>query len=223
MPPRDQPTTTTPNESPRNDSSYGTMSDANDGSSGGDVLLPLPLGANSNENPTGNGKATINYIQIDDAIERVGQGAFQHGVLLAAGMCFMADSMEILLLSFLSTILKHDWGLSEREVDSIIAAVFAGATLGTLVLGCAGDAFGRKPVFAITAFVIAVFGLLTAACTNFFWLVIARFWVGFGVGGLTVPFDTLSEFLPKEARGTRLLSIGALRAVGAAHGSCFLF
>eukprot|EP00537_Pseudo-nitzschia_pungens_P019290 CAMPEP_0172398562 /NCGR_PEP_ID=MMETSP1061-20121228/36838_1 /TAXON_ID=37318 /ORGANISM="Pseudo-nitzschia pungens, Strain cf. pungens" /LENGTH=605 /DNA_ID=CAMNT_0013131121 /DNA_START=32 /DNA_END=1849 /DNA_ORIENTATION=+ len=147
------------------------------------------------------------YVQIDDAIERIGTGTFQYQVLFAAGLCFMADAMEVLLLSFLSTVLKHEWDLSEHEVDSIVAVVFAGALLGTLILGQAADKFGRKPVFAVTSSIIAVSGVATAFCRNFEELIIARFFVGFGVGGLTVPFDTLSEFLPNAARGKSLLYI----------------
>lgn len=154
------------------------------------------------------GKGGYNYVQIDDAIERIGTGVFQYQVLLAAGLCFMADAMEVLLLSFLSTVLKHEWNLSEREVDSIVAVVFAGALLGTLTLGSAADITGRKPIFAITSLIIAVSGVATALCRNYQELVVARFFVGFGVGGLTVPFDTLSEFLPTASRGKNLLYIG---------------
>ena len=74
-----------------------------------------------------------NFMLIDDAIELIGCGRFQHRILAAAGFCFMADSMEIMLLSFLSTILKEEWGLSSTEAASITSCVFAGAILGTLV------------------------------------------------------------------------------------------
>lgn len=47
--------------------------------------------------------------------------------------------------------------------------------------------------------------------------------MGFGVGGLTVPFDILAEFLPTEGRGTNLLcieyfwTVGCLYVVGVAY------
>ncbi|OEU20287.1 MFS general substrate transporter, partial [Fragilariopsis cylindrus CCMP1102] len=139
--------------------------------------------------------------------ERIGIGRFQYSILFAAGLCFMADSMEVLLLSFLSVVLKHEWYLTEHQMDSIFAVVFAGALFGTLLLGPAGDIYGRKPIFILTALIIAISGVITAFCTNYIQLVIARFFVGFGVGGLTVPFDTLGEFLPTKARGKNLLYI----------------
>jgi hypothetical protein len=132
------------------------------------------------------------YVQIDDAIERIGIGKFQYSILFAAGLCFMADSMEVLLLSFLSVVLKHEWYLTEHQMDSIFAVVFAGALFGTLLLGPAGDTYGRKPIFIVTAFIIAISGVVTAFCTNYTQLVIARFFVGFGVGGLTVRLGIVS-------------------------------
>ena len=78
-------------------------------------------------------------------------GTFQYLIVLACGLCFAADAMEILLLSFLAVILQAEWGLTETQVDSIISVVFAGAMLGTLVLSTLGDVIGRRPVFGLTA------------------------------------------------------------------------
>jgi MFS family permease len=146
-------------------------------------------------------------LDIDDAIERLGMGRFQFEILVAAGLCFASDAMEVLLLSFLAVILRVEWDLTERETDSIISVVFAGAFIGTLILGPLGDIIGRKPVFSVTAAIIAVFGLGTALVPDYKWLLFARFMVGFGVGGLTVPFDTLAEFVPTSNRGRSLLYI----------------
>jgi len=146
-------------------------------------------------------------ISIEDAIERLGSGPFQRRILIAAGLCFAADSMEILLLSFLAVVLQAEWDLTAEETASITSSVFAGALIGTLILGPLADRIGRKPVFTITAAIICVFGFATAAATNFGVLLLFRFFVGIGVGGLTVPFDTLAEFVPSSERGTSLLKI----------------
>lgn len=113
--------------------------------------------------------------------------------------------MEVLLLSFLSVILTVEWGLEGHENDLLISVVFLGALVGTLVLSPLGDTIGRRPVFSLTAAIIAVFGVGTAFCTNYEALLFVRFMVGFGVGGLVVPFDTLAEFLPSDYRGPNLL------------------
>jgi MFS family permease len=126
-------------------------------------------------------------IEMDEAIERLGMGKFQNDILLAAGLCFSADAMEVLLLSFLSVVLKDEWDLTEREENTIISVVFAGAMVGTLILSPLGDIIGRRPVFTFTAAAISFFGIATAFCPTYEWLLFSRFMVGFGVGGLTVP------------------------------------
>lgn len=213
--------------------SYGTMSDS--GANESTNIGMAPLGSARIANTLNNGEyetnhqshgnaatiENINFVPIDVAIEKVGTGVFQYKILLATGLCFMADAMEVLLLTFLSTVLKYEWNLSEHQVDSIVAIVFAGAMMGTLVLGRAADYWGRKPVFAVTASLIAIAGVATAFCRTYKELIIARFWVGFGVGGLTVPFDCLSEFLPGAARGKNLLYIGKSRLVLSANDEQF--
>ena len=48
-------------------------------------------------------------LNIDEAVDRIGHGKFQQLILFAAGTCFMADSMEIMLLSFLTLVLQNEW------------------------------------------------------------------------------------------------------------------
>jgi putative MFS transporter len=140
-------------------------------------------------------------------VESLGNGPFQRRILIAAGLCFAADSMEILLLSFLAVVLQAEWNLSEDQTAAITSIVFVGAMIGTLVLGPLANRIGRKPVFFLTAAIICVFGFATAAANSFPVLLLCRFLVGLGVGGLTVPFDTLAEFVPASHRGTNLLAI----------------
>eukprot|EP00521_Asterionellopsis_glacialis_P010851 CAMPEP_0195303202 /NCGR_PEP_ID=MMETSP0707-20130614/32406_1 /TAXON_ID=33640 /ORGANISM="Asterionellopsis glacialis, Strain CCMP134" /LENGTH=551 /DNA_ID=CAMNT_0040366683 /DNA_START=392 /DNA_END=2047 /DNA_ORIENTATION=+ len=153
-------------------------------------------------------------ISIDDAIERLGMGRFQTRILIAAGLSFAADAMEVLLLSFLAPVLQVEMNLSPNQTATITSIVFAGEMLGTLVLGPLGDIWGRRPVFLSSAASISFFGIATAFTNNYVPLLIARFCVGFGVGGLTVPFDTLAEFLPSSQRGKNLLYIEYFWTVG---------
>ena len=57
---------------------------------------------------------TSKQLDIEDAIERLGMGTFQYQILVAAGLCFAADAMEILLLSFLAVILRVEWDLQTK-------------------------------------------------------------------------------------------------------------
>jgi MFS family permease len=155
-----------------------------------------------------------NFITIDNAIERIGMGKFQYVVLIASGLCFAADAMQVILLSFLTIVLKDEWDLSDSMTASITSCLFAGSMMGTLILGPLADSMGRRPIFLVAALIISIFGFGTALATNYFMLVAMLFMVGIGVGGLTVPFDILAEFLPSHRRGTNLLLIEYFWTVG---------
>jgi MFS family permease len=153
-------------------------------------------------------------ISIDEAIERLGMGKFQYMILFASGLCFAADAMQVILMSFLALVLQNEWGLNKSETASVTSLLFAGAMFGTLVLGPLADRLGRRPVFLIAAFIISVFGFLTSLATNSWVLMVTVLGIGFGVGGLTIPFDLLSEFLPSQGRGVNLLLIEYFWTIG---------
>lgn len=153
-------------------------------------------------------------ISVDEAINRIKMGRFQTQVLFATGTCFMADSMQVMLLSFLTRVLQREWGFDETIGSSITSCLFAGAMIGTLILGPAGDKIGRKPILMICATIISAFGFGTALCNNYISMMIVIWIVGFGVGGLTVPYDILAEFLPTSHRGKYLLLIKYFWTIG---------
>ena len=153
-------------------------------------------------------------ITVDEAIERLGTGWFQFVVLTAAGLCFAADAMQVLLLSFLSEVLRLEWQLNDEETAMITSILFIGAIFGTLILGPLADKKGRKPIFLLAASIISCFGVTVAMVTNYMSLLACLFMVGVGVGGLTVPFDILAEFLPADSRGKNLLVIEYFWTVG---------
>lgn len=141
-------------------------------------------------------------------------GKFQLLVLTAAGLCFASDAMQVLLLSFLCEVLKLEWNLTDRETALITSMVFIGAIFGTLVLGPLADKKGRKPIFLLAATIISFFGGAVSFVTDYWMLLTMLFMVGFGVGGLTVPFDILAEFLPANSRGRNLLVIEYFWTIG---------
>eukprot|EP00551_Chaetoceros_affinis_P017055 CAMPEP_0203697658 /NCGR_PEP_ID=MMETSP0091-20130426/11769_1 /ASSEMBLY_ACC=CAM_ASM_001089 /TAXON_ID=426623 /ORGANISM="Chaetoceros affinis, Strain CCMP159" /LENGTH=471 /DNA_ID=CAMNT_0050569717 /DNA_START=28 /DNA_END=1440 /DNA_ORIENTATION=- len=156
----------------------------------------------------------VSIITVDEAINRIKMGAFQRQVLFATGTCFMADSMMVMLLSFLTRRLQRDWEFDDNVSSTITSSLFGGAMIGTLILGPAGDRVGRKPILILSAIIISTFGIATSLCNDYLSLIAIEFLVGFGIGGLTVPFDILAEFLPTETRGEYLLLIKYFWTVG---------
>ena len=161
---------------------------------------------------------------VDDVLSQIPMGTFQYRLLIMTGMAFMADAMEVSLLSFMSECVGADWNLTKPEMASITSAVFAGELLGGLFFGPFADIYGRKLAYLVAVGLISVGGLASGASPDITTLIMLRAIVGFGVGGLTVPFDLLAEFLPKEYRGKVLLNIeyfwtlGSLFVAGMAWG-----
>mmetsp|Transcript_5193 Transcript_5193/g.7975 ORF Transcript_5193/g.7975 Transcript_5193/m.7975 type:complete len:473 (+) Transcript_5193:68-1486(+) len=144
---------------------------------------------------------------LNDVLEDIPLGVFHYRLLAICGMSFMSDAMEVSLLSFMSTCVGIEWDLKDHEIALIAALVFAGILMGSLFWGPVADIYGRKLSFIWGAAIIIVGGFASALVQNYTSLVIFRALVGFGVGGITVPFDLLAEFMPKSHRGQFLMYI----------------
>lgn len=81
---------------------------------------------------------------VDDAIEKLGFGPFQIIIFFFCGLLWLADAMELMILSILSPAVKCQWDLSSMEEAIITSVVFVGALIGSLFWGVFGDIFGRK-------------------------------------------------------------------------------
>ena len=55
--------------------------------------------------------------------------------------------------------------------------------------------------------VISVGGILSAFAPDYNSLLVIRGFVGFGIGGLNIPFDLLAEFVPAPDRGKFLMYV----------------
>ena len=56
-------------------------------------------------------------------------------------------------------------------------------------------------MFVFSAAAISLCGMLTAMSTNYAVMMIFQFGVGFGLGGVVIPFDAIAEFIPNKQRG----------------------
>lgn len=85
--------------------------------------------------------------------------------------------------------------------------VFVGELFGAGIWGPSADRFGRWRASVAAAIFTALFGAVSAASVNFEMLVVMRGLVGVGIGGLSVPFDVLAEFVRPDLRGRVLMSV----------------
>lgn len=147
---------------------------------------------------------------------------FHTRVVLALGITWILDGLEVTLAGALSGALKQSPSLHFSNLDLGIAnsAYLAGAVLGALGFGWLTDRIGRKTLFFVT---LALYLTATAA-TAFSWSVASyatfRFLTGAGIGGeYTAINSTIQELVPARHRGWTDLVINGSFWLGAAMGA----
>ena len=139
--------------------------------------------------------------------DQLGWSTYQWRLFMITGLCIMAESIEVSLLSFLTIECKKEWALTDVQADHIAGSVFVGEICGCLLFGIFADVCGRKPAFALGVFLVAVFGIASAFSQNVDELILYRFGCGLGIGGFSVPYDLLCEFCPNGSRGVAMMSL----------------
>lgn len=161
----------------------------------------------------GDGDPTATYT-VDEALVALGFGKFQLLVLAYAGMGWVSEAMEVMLLSFIGPAVQSLWGLSAREESLITSVVFAGMLVGAYSWGIVSDKHGRRKGFLITAVVTTGAGFLSAFAPNYLSLLVLRCLVGVGLGGGPVLSSWFLEFIPAPKRGTWMVIFSAFWTVG---------
>ncbi|KAJ8759610.1 hypothetical protein K2173_008791 [Erythroxylum novogranatense] len=151
---------------------------------------------------------------VDDALVAMGFGKFQYLVLLYAGMGWISEAMEMMLLSFVGPAVKSQWHLTPDQESLVTSIVFAGMLIGAYSWGVVSDKFGRRKGFLVTALVTSVAGFLSAVAPNYNVLLIARGFVGLGLGGGPVLLAWFLEFVPAPSRGTWMVIFSAFWTFG---------
>ena len=164
---------------------------------------------------------------VDDAINKIGFGPFQVLITVFCGLLWIADAMELMILSILSPAVKCQWMLSNYEEAMITSVVFVGFLVGGLFWGVICDIFGRKKGLFVIVVVILIFGVLSALKVSpddgripgYPWLLICRFGVGIGAGGTPQVVTYYVEFLPLKARGICIVLIEVWWSIGTMFGA----
>ncbi|GJM84439.1 hypothetical protein PR202_ga00107 [Eleusine coracana subsp. coracana] len=74
----------------------------------------------------------------------MGFGKFQALVLVYAGTGWLADAMELMLLSFLGPLVRQQWDVSPQHESMLSSVVFAGMLIGACLWGFLSDKYGRR-------------------------------------------------------------------------------
>ena len=126
----------------------------------------------------------------------------------------MADSMEALLMAFVTETAQADYGCSPTHMSFVALCVFLGMALGSTFFGYLSDRFGRKKGLFWSMAATAVFGALSALSPNVWWLMLLRALTGIGIGGFHTGVTLYTELLPTHTRSLQLTIIQSFWALG---------
>jgi MFS family permease len=200
------------------------------GSSAGN-LLPLPRADRVTDVPSHHSEqapsaaarsGTIIETDIPTRLDALPFGPFHTLVIVALGITWILDGLEVTLAGALSGELKDSsgLGLSNEQVGLAGSCYLAGAVLGAFFFGWLTDRLGRKKLFTITLSVYLLATAATALSWSFWSFALFRFVTGAGIGGeYTAINSTIQELIPARMRGWTDLVINGSFWVGAAMGA----
>ncbi len=193
-----------------------------------DSLGRLPTGAIARRGqrvvtaPAAQADAAIVETDIPARLDALPVGRFHILVIVALGITWILDGLEVTLAGALSGALTQSsgLGLSNSQIGIAGSSYLCGAVLGAFFFGWLTDRLGRKKLFFIT---LGVYLTATAA-TGFSWdfwsFLLFRFITGAGIGGeYTAINSTIQELIPARLRGWTDLLINGSFWLGAALGA----
>ena len=159
---------------------------------------------------------------IPGRIDRLPWSNFHLLVVIALGVTWILDGLEVTILGSIGPILKdkQTLALTDQDIGSIAAFYVGGAVIGALLFGWLTDRFGRRLIFNIT---LGIY-MLGVACTAFAW----NFWsfaafniiTGLGIGGEYAAINSaIDELIPAKLRGRIDLIVNGSYWAGAAVGA----
>ncbi len=159
---------------------------------------------------------------IPARLDRLPWGRFHTLVVLALGITWILDGLEVTLAGAVAGALRESPVLqfTSADIGLVGSAYIAGAVLGAVFFGWLTDRLGRKKLFFITLTVYMTATAATAFSWNLWTFMLCRFITGAGIGGEYVAINsTIQELVPARVRGWTDLAINGSFWVGAALGA----
>jgi MFS family permease len=166
--------------------------------------------------------APIVETDIPARLDRLPWGRFHTLVVVALGVTWILDGLEVTLAGTVAGALKESPVLrfSNADVGLAGSAYLVGAVLGAIFFGWLTDRLGRKKLFFITLTVYLVATAATAFSWNLWSFLLFRFITGAGIGGEYAAINsTIQELIPARVRGWTDLVINGSFWIGAALGA----
>jgi MFS transporter, AAHS family, 4-hydroxybenzoate transporter len=130
-------------------------------------------------------------------------GRSQFLIVAICALVAMIDGFDTQCVAFVAPEIANSWQVEPSKFGPVFGAGLLGGTLGAMLLGLAGDRFGRKPVLVASVALFAICSLVTPLATSVTYLAALRFVTGIGLGGaLPTAISLTSEYAPARLRAT---------------------
>ena len=137
--------------------------------------------------------------------------------LMAGGLGWMLDAMDVMLYSFVLIYLIHDFAMNKSTAGFLISVTLVASAIGGFLFGLIADRIGRTRALMAS---ILVYSVATAACglsRNITQIAVFRFILGLGMGGeWTTAAALIAETWRAEHRGKALGLMQSAYAIGEA-------
>ncbi|MQQ35859.1 MFS transporter [Pseudomonas sp. SZ57] len=169
-----------------------------------------------------NDKGSVFETDLPARLDRLPWGRFHTLLVVALGITWLLDGLEVTLAGSVAGALKASpaLNLTNSDIGLAGAAYIAGAVLGALFFGWLADRLGRRKLFFITLLLYVGATAATAFSFSVWSFMLFRFLTGMGIGGeYTAINSTIQEFTPARYRGWVDLTINGTFWLGAALGA----
>jgi MFS family permease len=159
-------------------------------------------------------------------MDRLPWGPFHTKLVIALGITWVLDGLEITIASAVGSVLtdKATLGLSTGEVGLAASVYLAGEVVGALFFGRLSDKLGRRKLFIVTLGLYLIANGLTAFSFDAWIFFVFRFFAGMGIGGEYAAINSaIDELIPARHRGHTDLAINGTYWLGAMIGAAAQF
>ena len=142
----------------------------------------------------------------EHALENQKIGGLQITVVAICFLIQMCDGYDIGAIGWAVPSLTHAWNMKAPVFTMAFAFSNIGIMAGALIASPLADRFGRKPLLLASIAIFGLASLATAAATTIPFLVVCRFFTGFGIAGTFAGTVALTgDYTPQRRRATMIM------------------
>ena len=115
--------------------------------------------------------------------DRIGLGTYQIQALLIIALLVLLDGVEVVLSSFLNTIIKAIYpDISSSYISAVTSTFYIGLIFGSIASGHVADKYGRRVVIKYGAIVQIISAFFFYLANSLVLMIIVRLFYGFCFG-----------------------------------------